>query len=98
MNRYSLSKNAKRLIIISVIAVVLVIFAVVMIGKIRTKKRLDRQIESMKYSISSISEENSKIEESVKNGEDESYLEQIARDEYSYVNPEERVYYESDAG
>ena len=37
-----------------------------------------------------------RIQETIDNGEDESYIEHVAREDYNYVKPEERVYYDSD--
>ena len=90
-------RKNKKYIIIAVIAVILVVYLVVIIGKIKAKRDLDREKTDMQASVTSILEENSKIQESIAHGEDESYLEEIARSEYSYVSPEERVYYDNDA-
>ncbi len=97
MSRVSLKNDPKKLIIISVIILVVVIYLIVLFGKIRTKRELDARESEMQTEVSSILEDNSKIKESIENGDNESYLEEIARSEYSYVNPEERVYYDNDA-
>ena len=50
----------------------------------------------MSQTVSEIEEQNSRIQETIDNGEDESYIEHVAREDYNYVKPEERVYYDSE--
>ncbi len=97
MSRFSIDKKARKIALIALIAVLIIIYLVIIIGKLKTRNELDRQKSDMESSVTSILEDNSKIKESIENGDEESYLEQIARDEYSYVNPEERIYYDNDA-
>ncbi len=97
MRRISIKENPKQIIIAVLIALAVILYVVVMINKVRTKRNLDSQHSELESVVSSVKDENSKISESIENGENESYLEDIARSEYSYVNPEERVYLDNDA-
>ena len=93
------NKNNLRVIRLSLIAVIiiLIIFGIAIGKRIATTSRQKREISSLEQTVTEISEENSKIQETLDNGEDESYIERVAREEYSYVKPEERIYYDSDS-
>lgn len=94
----NLKHNKKILVlIIALILLVFVLFFTSVFKNCRKSREQEEQISSMQSEISSIEDENSKLSETLEHGEDESYIEKIARDEYSYVKPEERVYYDSDA-
>ncbi len=82
-------------IVISLLLIAVFVFAV---GKrLRTKAEQENKIESLSQTVKDIEEDNSRIQETINNGENESYIERVAREDYNYVRPEERVYYDSDA-
>ncbi len=89
----------KKIIIaaVAVISIVLIAIFVFAVGKrLKRKSEQENQIESLKQTVSEIKEENSRIQENINNGENESYIERVAREDYNYVRPEERIYYDSD--
>ncbi len=89
-------KDKKKLIIVSVILVVFLVFAVALAKRMIRTSRQKEEIASLKQTVSQIEEENSNLKETLSDTEDESYMEKIARDN-GYVYPEERIYYDSDA-
>ena len=76
--------------------IIIIMFAFAVGKRLKIKRTQEEEISSLKQSITQIEEQNSKIQETIDNGEDESYIESVARDDYNYVKPEERVYYDSD--
>lgn len=96
MNIDSKNKKLIRAAMIGVCIVVLIIFAFAIGKRIKTKHEQENTISSMSQTVSEIEEQNSRIQETIDNGEDESYIEHVAREDYNYVKPEERVYYDSD--
>ena len=90
-----MKKDKFKIFIIAAVAVILVIFAVVCIKKVLITSRQNEEIANLKQSITQMDEENSALEETIADAEDESNMEQIARDN-GYVYPEERIYYDSD--
>ena len=83
----------KKIIIaaVAVISIVLIAIFVFAVGKrLKRKSEQENQIESLKQTVSEIKEE------TINNGENESYIERVAREDYNYVRPEERIYYDSD--
>lgn len=91
-------KNKKALSIVIIISLaVLLIFGVAVAKRLKTTQKQETEISSMKQSVTDLSEDNSEIQQTLDSGEDESYIERVAREQYSYVKPEERVYYDSDA-
>ncbi|MBR6939589.1 MAG: septum formation initiator family protein [Clostridia bacterium] len=96
MNKIKLNKKTKRTAFIVLVLIVFIIFVVVFVNRFRKKLAQDEQISSMKSTVSQIEDENSKISETLANSEDESYIEKVAREDYNYVKPEERIYYDSD--
>ena len=96
MNIDSKNKKYIRAAMIGVCIVVLIIFAFAIGKRIKTKREQEKTISSMSQTVSEIEEQNSRIQETIDNGEDESYIEHVAREDYNYVKPEERVYYDSD--
>lgn len=89
-------KNKKVVVsVVALLAVLLIIFAVTMVKKNIKNKNQEKEIAALNSSISQLEEENSALKETLSNSEDESYMEDIARDN-DYVYPEERIYYDSD--
>ncbi len=92
------NKKITRIIVTVAVIAAVTVFLIVIIRLLSSLHSQNKKIDGLQESYTEILEENSKIEKSIENGEDESNIERIARDEYSYVNPEERIYYDSDAG
>ncbi len=96
MKKYSSRDKKAVLILTAVISIVLiVVFVFAVTKRLRTKAEQEDKIESLSPSVEAIEEENSKIQETIDNGENESYIERVAREDYNYVRPEERIYYDS---
>lgn len=96
MNNNPRTKKLIRAAMIGVCIVVLIIFAFAIGKRLKTKREQENRISSMSQTVSEIEEKNSRIQETIDNGDNESYIEQVAREDYNYVKPEERVYYDSD--
>ena len=83
--------------LIAVISLVMVaVFVLAVSKRLKTRSEQEEKIESLSQTVKDIEEENSKIQETIDNGENESYIERVAREDYNYVRPEERVYYDSE--
>ena len=82
----SVQKKKLRYIAIAAVALVLVLFVTVVISRMHKREEQKRTEESISIEASMLS-----------NVDDESYLEKIAREDYDYVKPEERIYYDNDA-
>ncbi len=93
----SVQKKKLRYIAIAAVALVLVLFVTVVISRMHKREEQKRTEESISIEASMLSEENEKLKETLSNVDDESYLEKIAREDYDYVKPEERIYYDNDA-
>lgn len=91
-----MNKNLKKIIIPAVVVVVLIAFLIVFFHRINVVRNQREEISIKQSIIASESEANSALQETIEDGTNESYVEQVARDR-SYVYPEERVYYDSDA-
>ncbi|MBR6361024.1 MAG: septum formation initiator family protein [Clostridia bacterium] len=96
MNNNPRNKKLIRAGLVCLCAAVLIIFAFAIGKRIRTRHEQENTISSMSQTVSEIEEQNSRIQETIDNGEDESYIEHVAREDYNYVKPEERVYYDSE--
>ena len=96
MNNNPRTKKLTRAAMIGVCIVVLIVFAFAIGKRLKTKREQENRISSMSQTVSEIEEQNSRIQETSDNGDNESYIEQVAREDYNYVKPEERVYYDSD--
>ncbi len=92
----NLSVRTRRIILIVIILIVFAFFAKAIVTRVETIQNQKQVINSLEESKSEVEEENSKVQQTLDNGVDESYIEKVAREEYNYVNPEERVYYDSD--
>ena len=90
------SKKTRRIIIAVAVLLVFVLFIVVLINRVITLHDQSETISSLQSDYDRISEDNSRIEETISAGEDESYMEDMARQD-GYVKPEERVYIDSDS-
>ncbi len=85
-----------KLIIVGVVVLLLIFLAVFTLPKIKTIRNQNKQIAEIQSSIEALSEENSKMSQTLENVDDEQYKEDVAR-ENGYVLPEERVYIDNDA-
>ncbi len=96
MNVKNMSVRTKRIILIAILLIVFAFFAKAIYSRVNTIQNQKQIISSLEETKSEVEEENSKVQQTLDSGVDESYIEKVAREEYNYVNPEERVYYDSD--
>ncbi len=89
-------KENKRSIILAVLLCALVCYFVATLISIQSKVRAQQGInESLSATYQQKLEENAELEERIKNGDEEENIDRIAREDYGYAMPEERVYYDS---
>lgn len=96
MKKNSTNKKITAALIVVISLVLIAVFVFAVAKRLKTRAAQQEQIESLSQTVKDIEEENSKIQETIDNGENESYIERVAREDYNYVRPEERVYYDSD--
>ncbi|MCQ2481549.1 MAG: septum formation initiator family protein [Clostridia bacterium] len=85
-----------KLIMAGVIVILLAFLAFYTIPKLITIRQQNEQIAEIQSSIDALSEENSKMSQTLEHVDDDKYKEDVAR-ENGYVHPEERVYIDNDA-
>ena len=84
---------SKRSFILIVAAVAFICFAAVLIANLSdTAAEKKREYESVSQALETQNEENSRLEQELKNGISEDEKEYIARDELGYILPGEHVY------
>ncbi len=89
-------KEKKRSIILIVLLCALVCYFVATLISVQTKVRAQQNInESLSATHQQKLEENAELEDRIKNGNEEENIDRIAREEYGYALPDERVYYDS---
>lgn len=74
--------------------IIFVIFVVVFFSRYAKTVSQQKEINSLEQTASSIREENSRVEKTLENSDDDAFLEKAARED-DYVKPEERIYYDS---
>lgn len=90
------NKEKKRSIILIVLLCALVVYFVATLISIQSKVRAQQNInESLSATYQQKLEENAELEDRIENGNEEENIDRIAREEYGYALPDERVYYDS---
>ena len=90
------NKEKKRSIILIVLLCALVVYFVATLISIQSKVRAQQNVnESLSATYQQKLEENAELEERIENGKEEENIDRIAREEYGYALPDERVYYDS---
>lgn len=90
------NKEKKRSIILIVLLCALVVYFVATLISIQSKVRAQQNVnESLSATYQQKLEENAELEERIENGNEEENIDRIAREEYGYALPDERVYYDS---
>ncbi len=90
------TKNRKHSVILAVLLCALVCYFVATLISLQSKVRAEENhVAELESQYQQQIEENDNLEEVIKNGNEEEYLEKIAREQYGYAKPEERVYYDS---
>lgn len=89
-------KNRKHSIILAVLFGALVCYFVATLISLQSKVRAEeREVADLKNSYQQQLDENSELQMIIDSGDESAYIEKIAREQYGYAMPEERVYYDS---
>lgn len=92
------SKNRKHSIILGVLFCALVLYFVATLISLQTKVNAEENaLEDLKTSYQQQLDENAELEMIIENGNESDYIEKVAREQYGYAKPDERVYYDSSA-
>lgn len=89
-------KNRKHSIILAVLFCALVCYFVATLISLQAKVHAqETAVEDLQAQYQQQLDENSELELIIENGNESDYIERIAREQYGYAKPEERVYYDS---
>ncbi|MBR2868571.1 MAG: septum formation initiator family protein [Clostridia bacterium] len=89
-------KERKRSIILAVLLCALMIYFVATIVSLQIKVKAQQDInETLSLTHQQMIQENAELEARIENGNEEENIDRIAREEYGYALPDERVYYDS---
>ena len=92
------TKNRKHSIILGVLFCALVCYFVATLISLQTKVNAEENsLENLKASYQQQLNENAELEMIIENGNESDYIEKVAREQYGYAKPDERVYYDSSA-
>ncbi len=92
------AKNRKNSIILAVLLCALVCYFVATLISLQSKvKAQEAANQQLKETYAQQVEDNSKLANIIENGNEEDNMERIAREQYGYAKPGERVYYDSTA-
>ncbi len=90
------NKNRKHSIILGVLFCTLVCYFVATLISLQTKVRAEEKIyEELSATYQQQLNENAELEMIIENGDESDYIEKVAREQYGYAKPDERVYYDS---
>lgn len=91
-------KNRKHSIILGVLFCTLVCYFVATLISLQTKVRAEeKSLDDLKTAYQQQLDENAELEMIIENGNEVDYIEKVAREQYGYAKPDERVYYDSSA-
>lgn len=90
------TKNRKHSIILAVLFCALVCYFVATLISLQTEVRAqENAVDDLKTQYQQQLDENSELQMIIEDGNASDYIERIAREQYGYAMPEERVYYDS---
>lgn len=91
-------KNRKHSVILAVLFCALVCYFVATLISLQVKVRAEeREVADLKNVYQQQIDDNAELEMIIDSGNEAAYIEKIAREQYGYVMPDERVYYDSTA-
>ena len=91
-------KNRKHSVILAVLFCALVCYFVATLISLQVKVRAEeREVADLKNAYQQKIDDNAELEMIIDSGNEAAYIEKIAREQYGYVMPDERVYYDSTA-
>ncbi len=89
-------KNRKHSIILAVLFCALVCYFVATLISLQMQVRAqENNVESLKAEYQQQLDENAELKHLIEEGNESDYIEKIAREQYGYAKPDERVYYDS---
>ncbi len=89
-------KNRKHSVILAVLFCALVCYFVATLISLQTKVRAqENAVAELSIQYEQQLADNAALNEVIENGGEADYIERIAREQYGYAKPEERVYYDS---
>ncbi len=90
------TKNRKHSIILTVLFAALVCYFAATFISLQAKVRAqENAVEDLQAQYQQQLDENAELQLIIENGNESDYIERIAREQYGYAKPEERVYYDS---
>ena len=90
------TKNRKHSIILAVLFCTLVCYFVATLISLQSQVRAqENNVESLKAQYQQQLDDNSELQRLIEEGNESEYIEKIAREQYGYAKPDERVYYDS---
>lgn len=91
-------KNRKHSIILGVLFCALVCYFVATLISLQTKVNAEETaLKNLDTSYQQQQKENAELKMIIENGNEADYIEKVAREQYGYAKPDERVYYDSSA-
>lgn len=91
-------KNRKHSIILAVLFCALVCYFVATLISLQSKvKAQENSVAELKAQYQQQLDDNAELQMVLDGGNEAEYIERIAREQYGYAKPEERVYYDSTA-
>ena len=89
-------KNRKHSIILAVLFCALVCYFVATLISLQSQVRaLEKNVDDLKAQYQQQLDDNSELQRLIEEGNESEYIEKIAREQYGYAKPDERVYYDS---
>ena len=89
-------KNKKHSVILAVLFCALVCYFVATLISLQMQVRAqENNVEELKTQYQQQLDENAELQQLIEEGNESEYIEKIAREQYGYAKPNERVYYDS---
>ena len=89
-------KERKRSILLAVLLVALVCYFIATLISIQSKVKAQEAANlASEQTLQQIIDENADKADRLENGDEDENIERIAREQYGYADPDERVYYDS---
>ena len=90
------TKNRKHSIILAVLFCALVCYFVATLISLQSQVRAqEHAVENLKAQYQQQIDDNNELQRLIEEGNESEYIEKIAREQYGYAKPDERVYYDS---
>ncbi len=92
------TKNRNHSIILSVLFCAVVLYFIATLISLQTEVNAEeRSLDNLKATYEQQSNRNAELEMIIENGDESDYIEKVAREQYGYAKPDERVYFDSSA-